>query len=143
MDYLLKTGDMVQVTVMPPCIVPQLLAPVPMVGTSPSVTVMGTPVCLEPDAIPPAVRGPMPYTSPPFVQPGVLSITQFVLVPGVHLTVAAQNGQPMIIKGSQFQVVLTVMTPATGPAPASLPDPLAVKPAMGQYITTNMVVKAG
>jgi len=42
-DFILKTGDMIQITITPPAIVPMLMAPVPLVGSSTSVMVGGMP----------------------------------------------------------------------------------------------------
>ena len=56
-DFVMKTGDMIQITVPPPALVPQLMAPVPLIGTSTSVLINGAPACLMGDELPPALRG--------------------------------------------------------------------------------------
>ena len=48
-DFVIVTGDMIQVTITPPAIVPQLMAPVPLIGTSQKVVLGGKPICLEGD----------------------------------------------------------------------------------------------
>src|SRR5207245_872931 len=77
-DFLIKTGDMLQVTVPPPAIVPQLVAPVPLLGTGMTVLVNNQPVCLQGDELPIALRAPLMYTAPPFVTPGMGTLTATV-----------------------------------------------------------------
>lgn len=141
-DFIMRTGDMLQVTITPPTIVPQLMAPVPLVGTSTNLAVGGPLVCLEGDELPPALRAPMPYTAPPFVIPGTGTL-QLTLLP-TNTTQLTQNGKKILIKGQQFIAKFNVQSPAQQPTPAGpIPDPVAVKPGTAQFITTNMTVTAG
>ncbi len=141
-DYIIVSGDMIRVTMPPPTIVPQLMAPVPLVGSSPKVTVGGMPVCLEGDELPAALRGPLPYTSPPFVTPGTGTL-DISLLPA-NKTVQTENGKKILIKGTAFTARFTVQTPAQQPSPAGpVPDPLPVKSGTAQFITGNVRVKAG
>jgi hypothetical protein len=39
-DYVIKTGDMIRITIFPPAVVPMLMAPAPLMGTSVDMTVM-------------------------------------------------------------------------------------------------------
>jgi hypothetical protein len=39
-DYVIKTGDMIRITIFPPAVVPMLMAPAPLMGTSADMTVM-------------------------------------------------------------------------------------------------------
>jgi hypothetical protein len=49
-----------------------------------------------------------------------------------------------LIKGTPFVAEFTVMAPAMQPTPAGpVPDPVAKKPGMAEFITTNVLVKAG
>jgi hypothetical protein len=141
-DFIIVTGDMIQVTIPPPAIVPQLMAPVPLVGTSPKVSVGGKPICLEGDELPAALKAPMPYTAPPFVIPGTGTL-EITLLPN-NKTMQTENGKKILIKGATFTVKFNVQTPAQQPTPAGpVPDPVAVKPGTAQFITTNMQVMAG
>jgi len=140
-DFIITTGDMLQVTMTPPTIVPQLLAPIPLIGTGTSVMVGGKPACLLGDELPPPFAAPMPYTCPPFVVPGVGMLK--IVLPPTNFTVATKNNKPILVKGATFPVQFQVMAPAQGPAPASMPDPVLIKPGTAQFITTNVTVKAG
>jgi hypothetical protein len=142
-DFIIKTGDMIKITIPPPAIIPMIEAPVPLVGTGETVTVMGSPICLEGDELPIQLRTPIPYTAPPFVTPG-MGMIQVFLIPGVHTTLLTSNKKPILIKGSVFQAMFNVEAPAMQPTPAGpIPDPLLAKPGTAQFITTNATVKAG
>jgi len=140
-DYIIRTADMLQVTIDPPAIVPMLAAPGPLMGSSTNLQVMDQFVCLVGDEIPMAWRGPMPYTAPPFVTPGVGTL-QVILLPN-NQTVQSTNGSPMLLKGGTFQAMFQVSAPAMQPTPAGpIPDPVPVKPGTAQFITVNTTVKA-
>jgi hypothetical protein len=141
-DFVIKTGDMIQITVPPPALVPQIAAPVPLTGTSTNLLIGGMPACLQGDELPPAIKGPLMYTAPPFVTPGTGTL-QIILLP-TNLTIISSNSKPIIIKGATFQALFNVGSPAMQPTPAGpIPDPLMVKPCTCQFITTNVIVKAG
>lgn len=141
-DYIIRTGDMLQVTITPPAIVPQLVAPVPLVGSSSNLMVGGAPACLQGDELPQVLQAPMPYTAPPFVIPGTGTL-QLTLTP-TNTTMQTSNGKKILIKGQQFIAKFTVQSPAQQPTPAGpVPDPVAVKPGTAQFITTNVMTKAG
>ncbi len=141
-DFVIVTGDMIQVTITPPAIVPQLMAPVPLIGTSQKVVLGGKPICLEGDELPPSLKAPMPYTAPPFVIPGTGTL-EIKLMP-TNKTIQTDNGKKILIKGATFVAKFNVQTPAQQPTPGGpVPDPVAVKPGTAQFITTNVQVKAG
>ena len=141
-DYVIKTGDMIRITIFPPAIVPMLMAPAPLMGTSADMTVMKMPVCLEGDELPPMLKAPMPYTSPPFVTPGMGTVS-VTLLP-LNKTMTTKNGKPILIKGTPFPAEFTVSAPAMQPTPVGpVPDPVAKKPGLAEFITTNVMVKAG
>jgi len=141
-DFVIKTSDMIQITVPPPAIVPQLVAPVPLMGSSTSVSIGGQFVCLQGDELPASLKGPLMYTAPPFVTPGTGSL-QIVLMPN-NLTMQTMNGSPMLLKGQTFQAMFNVQSPAMQPTPGGpVPDPLMVKVCTAQFITTNISVMAG
>src|SRR3954471_9674109 len=132
---------MIQITITPPAIVPQLMAPIPLIGTGTTVMVGNVPVCLQGDELPPTLMAPMPYTSPPFVTRGrgTLSI---ILAPNT-LTIKPVRGKPMLLKGATFQASFAVSAPAMQPTPAGpVPDPVMTKPGTCQFITTNINVQA-
>jgi hypothetical protein len=140
-DIVIRTGDMVQITIPPPTIVPAIQAPVPLVGSSTNVTVVGTLVCLEGDELPPVLRVPLPYTAPPFVTPGMGTLT-LTLMPN-NKTRTTTNGKPLLLKGGTFQAKFSVSAPAMQPTPTGpVPDPVSVKPGTAQFISTNQIVKA-
>jgi hypothetical protein len=141
-DFVITTGDMISITVPPPAIVPQLLAPVPLVGSGTQVLVNNQPVCLLGDELPAAIAGPLAYTAPPYVTPGTGTLS-IILNPS-NVTVQASTGKPILIRDGPFQAVFTVGAPAMMPTPAGpQPDPLMVKPGTAQFITTNVIVQAG
>jgi hypothetical protein len=140
-DFIVKTGDQIQINVPPPAIVPQLLAPVPLTGSSNNVLVAGLAACLQGDELPSAIQGPLTYTSPPYVTPGTGTI-QIILSPG-NLTATTPNGKPILLKGQTFQAIFNVQSPAMMPTPGGpQPDPLMVKTGTAQFITTNTDVMA-
>ncbi|HEX4701931.1 MAG TPA: hypothetical protein VH352_07375 [Pseudonocardiaceae bacterium] len=142
-DFIIKTGDMLQVTITPPAIVPQLTAPVPLVGSSTSLIVGGSPACLQGDELPMVLQAPLPYTAPPFVIPGMGTL-QLTLTPTNTTMMTTNAGKKILVKGQQFIAKFNVQTPAQQPTPAGpVPDPVAVKPGTAQFITTNVMTKAG
>jgi len=141
-DFVIKTGDFIRINIFPPALVPLLMAPAVLVGSSSDVTVMNMPVCLEGDELPPMLKVPMPYTSPPFVTPGVGTVS-VTLLP-VNKTMTTKNGKAILIKGTPFPAEFTVSVPAMQPTPVGpVPDPVAKKPGLAEFITTNATVKAG
>jgi Contractile injection system spike tip protein len=142
-DIVMRTGDLVQITIPAPAIVPQIAAPVPLTGSSTDVTVVGTLCCLQGDELPPVIRGPLVYTAPPYVTPGTGTLT-LTLMPD-NLTMKTTNGgKPLLLKGSTFQAMFTVNSPAMQPTPGGpVPDPLVQKPGTARFISTNQIVKAG
>jgi hypothetical protein len=140
-DFVIRTNDMIQITIAPPAIVPMLQAPVPLIGTGTTVMVGGQPVCLVGDEMPPSVKVPMPYTAPPFVTPGVGTL--MVMLAPNNMTKKTIQGKPMLLKGATFQATFTVSAPAMQPTPAGpVPDPLMSKTGTCQFITTNINVQA-
>ncbi len=140
-DFVMKTGDLVKVTIPPPAVVPALQEPVPLQGSAGSVTINGLSVCLQGDELPLELAEPLPYTAPPFTVPG-LGTVKLTLTPS-NLTVITKKGKPLLIKGEQFVAMFTVTDPAIQPTPAGpVTDPVAEKPGTAQFITTNTIVQA-
>lgn len=141
-DFIIKTGDMIRITISPPAVVPPLAAPIPLVGTSANMKVNNMLVCLEGDELPPTLLAPLPYTAPPFVTPGTGTVS--VTLTPMNKTMKTKNQKAILIKGTPFTAEFTVMSPAMQPTPAGpVPDPVAKKPGMAEFVTTNMTVKAG
>ena len=141
-DFIIRTGDMLKVTIPPPAIVPMLEAPVPMVGTGETVMAISMPICLMGDQIPPPLMAPLPYTAPPFVTPGMGTLE--LILPPSNWTIKTLNGKTILLKGTVFQAIFNVSVPAMQPTPAGpIPDPVVVKPGTAEYITTNVTVMAG
>ena len=141
-DVVLKTGDLIKVTIFAPAIVPLLQAVVPLVGSSTDVAVAGCPVCLVGDELPVEVREPLPYTAPPFLTPGTGKLT-LTLLPA-NQTLLTKNGKAMLIKGAAFSALFTVQTPATQPTPSGpVPDPVAEKAGIAEFIPADETVLAG
>jgi len=136
-DFMIKNGDMLKVTVTPPAIVPQLAAPIPLVGTGMPTSVNSQTVCLEGDELPPALRGPLMYTAPPFVTPGTgtLTVTLMPLNKTLRTTI---SGRAALLRGATFTATFSVTVPAMQPTPAGpVPDPVVVKPCTAQFITST------
>jgi hypothetical protein len=141
-DFIIKTGDMVKVTIPKPTVVPMLEAPAELTGSSTNLSVAGSPACLLGDELPAELKEPLPYTAPPFTNPGTGKLT-LTLLPS-NQTVIAKNGKVILVKGQQFTALFTVDVPATQTTPGGpVPDPVAAKPGTAQFITTNETVKAG
>jgi len=142
-DFVLKTGDMLKVTVTPPAVVPMLVAPVPLVGTGAPNSVNSMPICVQGDELPSMLRVPMPYISPPFVTPGMGTLTLALTPSNLTIQTTVAN-KPALIKGAPFTGSFNVTVPAMQPTPAGpVPDPLVSKPVTAQFITTNVTVRAG
>lgn len=140
-DFLIRTNDMIQITITPPALVPMLQAPVPLIGTGTTVMIGGQPACLQGDEMPPSLRVPMPYTAPPFVTPGMGTLT-IMLAPN-NLSQRTVQGKPMLLKGATFQASFAVSAPAMQPTPTGpVPDPVMSKPGTCQFITTNVNTQA-
>jgi hypothetical protein len=105
-------------------------------------TVNNMPVCLEGDELPPMLKASLPYTAPPFVTPGTGTVS--VTLTPMNKTLLSKNQKAILIKGTPFMAEFTVMAPAMQPTPVGpVPDPVAKKPGMAEFITTNVTAKAG
>jgi Contractile injection system spike tip protein len=141
--FVLRTGDLLEVTMPGPAVVPVLLAPLPLTGSSTKVTVAGLPLCLQGDELPMALREPLPYTQPPFTVPGTGTLT-LTLLPENLTQQTTSGGKPILLGGGAFPAVFTVETPATQPTPAGpVPDPELAKAGTARFVTTNTSVTAG
>jgi Contractile injection system spike tip protein len=142
-DHVIKTGDLIEITISAPAIVPLLQAPIPLTGSSTSLLITGFPVCLLGDELPKELRGPLPYTAPPFVIPGMGTL-KLTILPQNMTQLTMNSGKPLLIVGGQFPAMFTVEEPAMQPTPTGpIPDPQIEKPGAARFITTNEVVVAG
>jgi hypothetical protein len=142
-DFVLRTGDQLELTFPGTALVPALAGPVPLTGSGGTVTIAGLPVCLQGDELPVELRTPLAYTAPPFTDPGTGTLL-LTLLPA-NLTVrTSSGGKPLLVRGGTFQAVFTVDVPATQPTPAGpVPDPELEKPCTARFLTTNTTVTAG
>ncbi|MEZ0092244.1 hypothetical protein [Streptacidiphilus sp. EB129] len=142
-DFVIRTGDLLEVTIPPPTAVPALEAPVALTGSSTDVTVGGLPVCLQDDELPMVLRVPLVYTEPPFTVPGTGTL-MLTLLPENMTRQTSNGGRPILIGTGTFTAMFTVETPAMQPTPAGpVPDPEPEKPGTARFITTNASVTAG
>jgi len=140
-DFIIRTGDLVKVTIPPPAVVPMLEAPMPLEGSGANVLVQGMPICLLGDELPDELKEPLPYTAPPYTIPGTGTLTLTLLPP--NMTARTSRGKPILIKGQRFPALFTVETPASQPTTAGpVPDPVGVKEGTAEFITTNETVTA-
>jgi hypothetical protein len=142
-DFIIRTGDMIKFTVPPPLMIPTLMSPIPLVGTSKNLIVVKMPACLDGDELPPLLRSPQPYTFASFSIPGMIMVS--VKLTPSNKTMQSKNGKAILIKGTPFIAEFKVTVPAQQPTPAGpIPDPSPSKPpGTAEFITTNTQVKAG
>lgn len=140
-NSIIVTGDMIQITVPPPAVVPTATAPVPLIGSSTKFMIGAMPACQEGDELPAMLKGPQPYTAPPYVTPGTGTF-QIMLLPTNKTAKGKESSKALLLKGATFQAKFQVASPAMMPTPAGpQPDPLMVKMCTAQFITTNMKVE--
>jgi hypothetical protein len=139
-DFVIKTGDQIMFQVMPPLVIPPIMAPVPLVGTGMTVLIGGQPVCLLGDEYAPPVKAVLPYVYAAYVG-GMGKLT--IIVKPANLTKKTVQGKAMLLKGSSFDCIFNVTVPAQMPTPAGpQPDAQVVKKFNAQFITTNTNVQA-
>jgi hypothetical protein len=141
-DFVIATGDLVQVTIAAPAVVSALLQPVPLIGTGSTVSLTGRPICLVGDELPPVLRVPLSYIAAPFSNPGTGKLT-LTLLPG-NQSHDTENGKAILIKGGQFTALFTVTSPATqSTSTGPVPDPVLAKNGTARFMTTNTTVLGG
>ena len=144
-DYIIRTGDFLQITMNPPETYPTLLVPIPLVGSSPDMLVLKMPVCLEGDETPPLLLAPQPYTSPTYYTTPGMGMVTVKISPSNKTSKTKNGGKAILIKGQTFQVDFDVTVPAIYINEATgvpVPDSTMKKSGTAQFITTNMMVKA-
>jgi Contractile injection system spike tip protein len=140
-DVVIVNGDQIQITINPPTIVPQLAAPVPLVASG-FTTVNDNAVCVEGDELPPSIKSPLQYTSPPFVTPGMGTVS--VTLQAANKTSATTDkDKKILLKGQTFQATFSVTVPAQQPSPGGpVPDPTPKYSGTAQFISTDTLTKA-
>jgi hypothetical protein len=140
-DVIIVNADMIQITINPPTIVPPLMVPVPLVATG-FTTVSDQKVCVEGDELPPSLKAPLPYTSPPYVIPGTGKVS-VTLKPANKTSASIDDGKKMLLKGQTFDAKFQVQVPAQQPSPGGpVPDPSPSYSGTAVFISTNTVAKA-
>jgi len=132
-------GDMIQITINPPCIVPQLIPPVPLVASGFS-KITDKVVCVEGDELPPSIKSPLTYMSGAYVIPGTGTV-KVTLNDDNKTSVAKDKDKKMLLKGSTFKAEFDVQSPAQMPTPTGpQPDPMSKYTGTAMFITTDTVV---
>jgi hypothetical protein len=135
-DTMIVDGDMIQITINPPTVVPQLIAPVALVASG-FTKVSDKAVCIEGDELPPSLKSPLQYMSPPYVIPGMGKIS-VTLKSANKTSVATDNDKKMLLKGSTFDAKFEVQSPAQQPSPGGpIPDSSTSYSGTAQFISTN------
>jgi hypothetical protein len=136
---IIQTGDMLQIMMIPPCIVLTAVAPLPVVGTSTKTMLNMVPACLEGDELPPVLKGPQPYVSAAFV--GGMGTFEILLKPE-NKSSKGKESKPYLLKGTVFDCKFTVTVPGQMITPGGpVADPVATKMGKCQFITTNVKVE--
>ncbi|BBM81917.1 hypothetical protein [Candidatus Uabimicrobium amorphum] len=143
-DFIIRTGDFIQISMNPPESYPTLAAPIPLVGSGTTVNAVAMAICLEGDETPQLLLAPQPYQSPTFyTTPGMGTVT--IKLGSSNKTAKTKNGKAILIKGQPFNAEFNVTVPATYVNEASgvtTTDPVSKKTGTVQFITTNATVKA-
>ena len=137
---IMISTDFIQITMMPPVVVPIAIPPLPLVGSSTKTKVMMMPACLEGDELPPMLKAPTPYMSPPYAIPG-MGTFEIMLKPD-NKSSKTEESKKYLLKGTVFDAKFSVTVPAQMPTPAGpQPDPVSTKMGKCQFITKNTMVE--
>ncbi|MCK8521018.1 hypothetical protein M0D21_05540 [Aquimarina sp. D1M17] len=104
-------------------------------------TINGKKVCIEGDESKVEVKN-CSYVAPPFVIPGLGTLTIKALGPDQLTTKSKSGNKGIIVKGSVFIAEFKVTSPAKQPPPANSPDPLPMYPGQGELVPSNVKIKA-
>ncbi|WPV01750.1 hypothetical protein SNE26_08195 [Mucilaginibacter sp. cycad4] len=104
-------------------------------------TVNGKKVCLAGDEKKVEVPGCV-YVTPQFVIPGTGTLKIAALDASQLSKIAKDSGKYIILKGSVFTAKFEVQSPAKDLAVPPKPDPLSQYSGSGNFISTNIKVKA-
>ena len=135
-NAIMMTGDMLQIIMTPPCVVPSVVAPVPLIGSSTATIVNMMAACLEGDELPKMLIPPQAYTAPPFVTPGMGKFE--IMLKPENKSSKGKESKPYLLKGTVFDCKFSVVSPAMMPTPGGpVPDTLLTKMGKCQFITKN------
>ena len=136
MGPMLATGDLIQFTCLGSHIIPMIIAPIPLIGTSP-ITNKPTPVCVEGDELPPMLQIPMPYMDGAFTVPGIGTIN--LTLPALNLSqIVTHGGKAVLLMGIPFSATFDVTVPAIQPSAVPLPDMNLSKDLLVTYIPVTL-----
>lgn len=137
-DFILIDGD---IALFQPNFGPAVVTVQPgkLHGSGPA-TCYGKPVCVQGDESGVQVPG-CPYISGAFVTPGSGTLKISALGSDQMARKIASGEKPVLLKGSSFQAVFEVQSPAINPL--GVPDPMPqYLGGSGQFITTNTQYRA-
>jgi hypothetical protein len=99
-------------------------------------------VCIEGDELPSSLKAPMQYTSPPYVIPGMgtVSVTLKDANKSQHTT---DKDKTILLKGKSFDAKFEVKSPAKQPSSSgTIPDPSSSYSGTAKFISSNDVAEA-
>jgi hypothetical protein len=139
LDFIVTTGDL--------CVFSSSFsggavvtaAPTSITGSAVNIKINGKAACLVGDESSAAVLV-APYIAPPFITPGVGTIT-ITLVPDQISDQSLGETKNFIKVGSSFIATFTVTVPAMSIAGTPQPDPLLIKVGSGTFVTSNTLVQ--
>lgn len=137
-DFIIKTGDMAMFNPnFGPAFV--VVAPGTITGSS-KINIDGAIASVQGDES--SVSVPVAYTNPAgsFATPGAGTLTISALGGDQLGQKTSSASKPLILKGSTFTALLTVLAPAVNPGSGS-PDPTPQYTGTGQFVTTNVKSK--
>src|SRR4051812_19648111 len=105
-DVIIVDSDKIQITINPPCVVPTLIPPASLVASG-STTISDKKVCIVGDELPPSLKSPMQYMSPPYVTPGMGTVS-VTLKDANKSSVTTDDDNKMLLKGSTFDAKFDV-----------------------------------
>ena len=131
---ILRTADSIQFTMVGTHVIPLIMAPSPMIGSSFILKDM-LPICLFGDELPVTLSLPMPYIDAAYTVPGMGSIN-LVLPPTSISMTTFHSGKPVLLSGVPFPATFNVSAPAMQPSVPPVPDSVTTKNLLVTYLPT-------
>jgi hypothetical protein len=128
---ILTTGDLIEFVMVGTHIIPMLLAPWPLLGSSDVIKDAG-PRCVFGDELPLELQIPMPYIDGAYVTPGLGMINLEVPITSMSL-IQFDNGMPVLLSGVPFPAEFNVSVPAIQPSVPPVPDANLTKELLVTY----------
>ncbi|MFF2747317.1 hypothetical protein ACFVVA_17430 [Kitasatospora sp. NPDC058048] len=134
---VIRTGDTLVVEI-PGAIIPALLKPVPLTGSSRTTSVEKGTACLEGDELPAELRGPLPYSTTAYIGgSGTLTLT---LGSDDRTGTTTCDGKTLLTAGAEFKATFDV---SKNPAKQSnSSDPDLLKSGTAHFVTANRSTSA-